>query len=102
KEDLSFCWDQLQDGNVLLTVLQNRPDLLILAGIYCAFRPNGMRNTRLENEIAVVSRLGGVEALGHRLIICIQKSHPNSDGCEFDQSEVVGVMFLVASGHGSE
>src|SRR5271155_173045 len=37
-------------------------------------------------------------ALGHRLI----RAHPNSGGCEFDESEVVGVMLFEASGDGTE
>jgi uncharacterized membrane protein len=38
------------------------------------------------------------DSLGHRLI----KAHPDSYGGEFDESKVVGVMFLEAGCDGSE
>ena len=52
---------------------------------------------RALHDAIVAGRIAGA-GLGHRLI----SSHPDSYGCEFNESKVVGVMFFIAGCDGSE
>lgn len=48
---LDFSWEQIREGNLLVDVLKERPDLLVMLSLYATFHREGYKNTRLEDQI---------------------------------------------------
>lgn len=51
KEALDFSWNQLQEGNLLVDILKERPDLLVMLSLYATLYREGYENKTLNNQI---------------------------------------------------
>jgi hypothetical protein len=78
KEWLSFCWSQLNEGNILWQVIDRRADFLLFAAMYLPFMRNGMRNEQLEQAIRDGLRNRGAsshEFQGWVLLLIVRTLH---------------------------
>lgn len=58
-----FAWTQLQEGELIASLLQSHPDLFGLTSLYATFSRNGYRNTTVDNAIATLSAMTAIRAL---------------------------------------
>nr|WP_143065049.1 hypothetical protein [Nitrosomonas oligotropha] len=49
---MNFSWEQLREGNLLVDVLKERPDLLVMLSLYATFYREGYKNKILEEQIS--------------------------------------------------
>lgn len=62
-ELLSFCWAELDEGNLLDQLVSARPDLIVAATLYTTFHRHGMRNQKLEQSLVRIVRIRGIAGL---------------------------------------
>lgn len=59
KTILDFSWSQLREGNLLVDVLKERPDLLVMLSLYATLYREGYNNKILNEQLAVLVHTPG-------------------------------------------